>query len=134
LAAAEAVCGEPLALDYLAQLHECSLIQTSDSGSSRADEIRFRMMESLREYAAEKLEGQGAILTRERHLKRYTELAVHLSAQFKGPGQADALDRVTDEYANISAALSFCLESGRAGEGIELANAVGHFWTVRGQF
>ena len=49
--AAEAVCEEPLALDHLAQLRECSLVLTDDSGL----DMRFRMLETLREYAAERL-------------------------------------------------------------------------------
>src|SRR5262249_39660298 len=44
--AAETVCEEPLALDYLAQLQECSLVSATENG----EEMRFRMLETLREF------------------------------------------------------------------------------------
>ncbi len=49
--AAEAVCDEPLALDYLALLRECSLIQVEET----KDGIRFRMLETLREFGVQQL-------------------------------------------------------------------------------
>jgi hypothetical protein len=52
--AAEAVCDEPMALDALAQLRECSLVQTEE----RPDWIRFRMLETLREFGGEHLTGE----------------------------------------------------------------------------
>src|SRR5262249_18254191 len=56
--AAEAVCEEPLALNYLAQLLECSLVlaeETEDEG------MRFRMLETLREFGGEQLTRQEAV-------------------------------------------------------------------------
>ena len=47
LEAAESVCEEPLAMDYLTQLHEHSLIQTEEQG----EEMRFRLLETLRAIA-----------------------------------------------------------------------------------
>src|SRR5262249_47748769 len=49
--AAEAVCEEPLAVDYLAQLRDASLILAEERG----EEMRFRMLETVREYAMEQL-------------------------------------------------------------------------------
>src|SRR5439155_12398997 len=51
LEAAEAVCDEPLALDSLEQLRECSLVKAVETGS----EMRFRLLETVREYGAEQL-------------------------------------------------------------------------------
>ena len=62
--AAEAVCEEPLALDYLAQLRECSLVLAEETRGGR---MRFRMLESLREYAANNYLAEGRPLNRERH-------------------------------------------------------------------
>src|SRR5438046_7599962 len=50
--AAEQVCEEPLALDYLEQLRECSLMLSGDAEDSA---LRFRMLETLREYGQERL-------------------------------------------------------------------------------
>src|SRR5262249_53248175 len=52
---AEAVCNEPLALDALAQLRECSLVLAEEDG----EETRFRMLETLREFGQEYLEASG---------------------------------------------------------------------------
>ena len=54
LEAAETVCQEPLALDLLAQLRECSLVLTEEKGA----EIRFRMLETLLEFGQEQLKGE----------------------------------------------------------------------------
>src|SRR5207249_11216154 len=55
LEAAEAVCAEPKALLYLEQLRECSLVQAVETGG----EMRFRLLETLREYGAEQLEPEA---------------------------------------------------------------------------
>src|SRR5205823_4747907 len=71
--AAEKVCEEPLALDYLEQLRECSLVLPGDADS---DSLRFRMLESLREYGQERLTERKEIdALRERHLAHFVALA-----------------------------------------------------------
>src|SRR4028118_1921956 len=51
--AAEAVCEEPLALDYLEHLRECSLVLAEGAEGTASGTIRFRMLETLREFAAQ---------------------------------------------------------------------------------
>lgn len=133
LSAVEIVCGEPLALDYLAQLQECSLIQAVNSGDGRADEIRFRMMQSLREYASAKLAPEDEAEARERHGLYFTELAVQESNEMNGPRQAAALSRMDRDYDNISSALAYYARLKKSAEGLVLANACGHFWNARGR-
>src|SRR5205823_11437639 len=50
--ASEQVCEEPLALDYLEQLRECSLVHHAETDP---DSLRFGMLETLREYGHERL-------------------------------------------------------------------------------
>src|SRR5207248_6883379 len=69
--AAEAVCDEALALDMLAQLRECSLVTTQDSGSG----VRFRMLETLREYAESQLPPDEVSGLKARHLEFFAMLA-----------------------------------------------------------
>ena len=70
--AAEHVCEEPLALDYLEQLRECSLVLLSETGS---DALRFRMLETLREYGLERLaERKEVDPIRLRHLSYFLTL------------------------------------------------------------
>ena len=69
--AAEAVCGEPQALEHLEELRECSLILAEQTQG----EIRFRMLETLREYAAEQLDPEEDAALRHRHAEYYLALA-----------------------------------------------------------
>ncbi len=59
--AAEAVCAEPLALDYLAQLQDASLVEATEKETTNQQEqrvpiVRFHLLETLREYAWDQLE------------------------------------------------------------------------------
>jgi non-specific serine/threonine protein kinase len=72
LAAAETVCEEPLALDYLAELRESSFVLAEEEG----EETRFRMLETLREFAHECLAASGETESvRRRHAHFYLDLA-----------------------------------------------------------
>src|SRR5205085_2344806 len=83
--AAEQVCEEPLALDYLEQLRECSLVL---AGDAEGDAVRFRMLETLREYGQERLaESKEADALRQRHLSRFLALAEEADERLQGPNQ-----------------------------------------------
>src|SRR5207249_8019695 len=108
--AAEALCeeGAPAlagpALDYLAQLRDCSLLLTEEG----AEGIRFRMLETVREYAAELLETGGeAEATRRRHAAHFVALAESAEPELRGPSQAAWLDRLEADHDNFRAALDF---------------------------
>ncbi|HLV81487.1 MAG TPA: BTAD domain-containing putative transcriptional regulator, partial [Chthonomonadaceae bacterium] len=73
LEAAQEVCEEPEALDPLEQLREASLVVAEVEADST--EIRFRMLETIREFAAEKLKPEWAADLRERHRDYFLALA-----------------------------------------------------------
>jgi predicted ATPase len=104
LAAAEAVCSEPLARDHLAQLRACSLVVAEANG----EETRFRMLETLREHAAEQLEGGEEIAPlRRKHAGFFLALVEEVD-----PGQRLAervlwTERLETEHANLRAALDW---------------------------
>src|SRR5205823_9285839 len=93
LEAAEAVCEEPLALDMLAQLRECSLVSTQEGESG----IRFRMLESLREYAEVQLSVEERASLRGRHADFFVAEAEEAETRLKGPEQALRLNRLQTE-------------------------------------
>ncbi|HLJ78016.1 MAG TPA: tetratricopeptide repeat protein [Acidobacteriaceae bacterium] len=127
--AAEAVCEEPLALDYLAQLRECSLVLTDEAGS----EMRFRMLETLREYASERLSAadQGAV--QQRHRDYFLRLAEEAKEKLIGPDQGVSLNKLEVEHDNLRLALTFCVEEPKGAEtGLRLSAALWKFWETRG--
>jgi len=136
LAAAEAVCGgEPLAaedvLDLLGSLVEKSLVMLQE----RDDGARYLMLETIREYAREKLaqRGDDAAAVAVRHCDHYFELAKAARNGLTGPQQADWLWRVEVEHDNIRSAIALSL-SGSVDPviAVKFAVAMQGFWILRG--
>ena len=106
LAAAEHVCGdEPLAaddvLDLLTSLIEKSIVMLEE----REDATRYRMLETIRDYALEKAQAAGGMVTTAvRHCEHYAALAADANRGLKGPEQATWLWRLELELDNIRAA------------------------------
>ncbi len=130
LAAAEAVCEERMALDYLAQLRESSLVITEED----RDGIRFRMLETLREYGWEKLAAreEDAIL-RDRHRNYFLALAEQAEPKLVGADQARWFARLEMEHDNLRSVLDWCKARDDGAEaGLQLAGALSRFWRTRG--
>jgi predicted ATPase len=123
LEAAEAVCDEPLAVDALAELRECSLLSCS------GEELRFSMLETLREFAFEQLEPAEREAVAQRHATHYAALAERAEPFLAGAEQGVWLDRLDAEQGNFRAAI----ESGPDIEAaLRIAGALRHHWIVRG--
>ncbi len=104
LAAAEAVCDEPAALDRLEELRACSLVLAGEDGTAREGQVRFRMLDTLSEYAAGQLSPPDLADARRRHLGYFLLLAEEAEPQLHGPRQGEWLDRLETERANFRAA------------------------------
>ncbi len=99
-------------LDLLARLVEKSLVIADIEGD------RYRMLETVRQYAHGKLEEAGGVdAARERHLACYVRLAEAARAELVGPEQGVWLERLDRELDNLLAAHGWC---DRAVEGAEL--------------
>ena len=125
LEAAEGVCG--VTLESLATLVDNSLLRRRDS--------RFTMLETVRHFAVERLEEDGASELRRRHAEWLTELAETM-AERTSVGGEDAtvwLDRIQPEHDNIRAALAWSLEKDPE-LALRLASSLRLFWEVRGHF
>ena len=136
LETAEAVAGEALGLEFgeildgVAALVDNGLVR---QGESAEGEPRFRMLETIREYAIERLSESGQLAdTRTRHLERYVQLAETAEPELTRSGQALWLERLTEENDNIRAALAWSFESGQVELGLRLAGALVRFWSIRG--
>ncbi|MFN2471116.1 MAG: tetratricopeptide repeat protein [Gaiellaceae bacterium] len=123
LEAAEAACG--CDLDVLASLLDKSLVR-------RDGEDRFAMLETIREYALERLEENGAEEARRAHAEYFLALAVEAETRLDGAVQLQTLNLLESEHDNLRAALGWALETGAGPErealGLRLAAALGSFW------
>jgi DNA-binding CsgD family transcriptional regulator/tetratricopeptide (TPR) repeat protein len=133
LDAAESVCvGDGLCsdeiLDVLSGLASKSLILTAE----HADEVRHSFLESLREYAAEKLRaaGEEAIL-QERHRAWFLALAEQAAPELRGPFQDRWLDRLDRERENLRAVQRNAVANGDAETTARLGGALWLFWWAR---
>jgi predicted ATPase/class 3 adenylate cyclase len=94
---------EPDVLEGLASLVNKSLVRQSDDGDGNA---RFRMLETIREYARERLDGNAALCARARraHASYYAEFARRQWDALTGTGRDAALDALTRELENVRTA------------------------------
>jgi non-specific serine/threonine protein kinase len=95
---------------------------------------RFRLLESLREYARDRLVATGdGEAAGERHRNWYLALAERLEqATWGGPEQAAAIRSLEAEHDNLRGALAWSLARGHASRALRLAGALGRFWEIRG--
>ena len=125
LDAAEAVCGATL--DALAALVDHSLLRQPVGGDAGP---RFAMLETVREYALERLSVAGEHGgTCRRHAEHFLALAERLEPTIREPSTLDALAR---DHDNLRAALAFFRAAPAPGPELRLCAAVARFWYVRG--
>jgi predicted ATPase len=124
LAAAEDICGA--GLDALQSLVDKSLL--------RFDEDRFTMLETIREYAVERLEASGeADAVRRRHADFF--LAFAESANMSAEGDyGRRYDILPSEQDNLRGAIDWALEAGEIELGLRLGVALENFWVITDPF
>jgi non-specific serine/threonine protein kinase len=134
LHSAEAVAGagfdSPVGvLDRLAALVDKSLLQADDAGS-----VRYRLLETVREYATAKLLARSqtaATALRAAHRDYYLALAETAAPHLIGDGQIEWLDRLQLEFDNLRAAISYSLQDSSPDAGLRLGRALSYFWLYR---
>ncbi|MFF4971152.1 BTAD domain-containing putative transcriptional regulator [Streptomyces sp. NPDC001083] len=128
LAAAEAVCG-PAALEALGSLVDKSLVVAAPSGDGT---MRYRLLETVAEYAGERLDESGRRSAAERdHLTYYRELARTTDPQLRSPGQRAAIERMERESENLRAALQRAVATGDEQEALCLVLSLAWYWQMR---
>jgi predicted ATPase/class 3 adenylate cyclase len=138
LEAIEAICdaGGDLpvdVLDGLASLVDESLLKQEEGVGG---EPRFVMLETIHEFAREKLQESGdAEVLRRLHAEYFLALAEEAEPAVEGEQQPAWLDRLEEEHDNIRAALSWSLGQGQDAElALRMGAALGEFWYLRGHF
>jgi predicted ATPase len=133
--ATEAVSGPAAELgaavfDGVASLVEKSLLR-QDEGP--AGEPRFLMLETIREYALDRLErsGEGELL-RQRHAHYFVALAEEAEPEILGADQMLWLERLEAERDNFRAALGWLLARGDTERALRLIGSLRRAWVARG--
>ncbi len=133
LEAAESVCewGELEAgdaLNLLSRLVDASLVIADEQEGAR----RYRLLESVREYAAEKLEAVGETETiRDAHLRYFLSLAEEAEPKLIGAEQSHWLKCLEAEHDNLRAALKWAVDNNTR---LQLAASLWRFWSMRSHF
>jgi prepilin-type N-terminal cleavage/methylation domain-containing protein/prepilin-type processing-associated H-X9-DG protein len=127
--AAAAVCDEPLALDRLAQLEECSLIE---SEAAERGDVRFQMLETLREFAAEQLSPGERAEAERRHAGYFVDLLGRTFRDLHGPDRILWLDRLDRQLENLRVAGDWCVRHGGAEAALRYGALIWWFLFLRG--
>jgi len=132
LGAAEMVCaGEQLEAEevsaLLAQLTQKSLVVAGAGG--------YRLLETIRVYAAERLEDAGeAAALRASHARFYLALAEQAEPELTGRHQEEWFERLEAERANLRSAIEWSLSHGQEEWALRLVGALVLFWRIRCRF
>ncbi|MFC9358326.1 protein kinase [Rhodococcus sp. NPDC057014] len=123
---------EPAGLiDLVASLVDKSILIREGSGAV----VRFRMLETLREYGREKLEQDSTLSDlQRRHHSWYRQFALQAESEWIGPRQVAWLARLEREQPNLREAMEYGLSTAAdsADAGLEIATALYPFWVSRG--
>ena len=134
LDAAEEVCSEGgiarvNVLDIVTRLVDRSLVQVGEEASA----ARYRLLETIRQYAWERLAESGERdLVRARHLRYFVELAERAESEMGSDGLLRWLQALDAENDNIRAAFDSSVQSNAGEACLRLCSALWHFWMVRG--
>jgi predicted ATPase/DNA-binding CsgD family transcriptional regulator len=128
--AVEAVCATSgSVVRLLPALVDKSLVSTAGG-----DTPRYRLLESLRAYAAERPAARGADAdVRQRHAAHYLAVAELAAGRLRGPEQRAWLDRLTTEQPNLRAALDHSVGTGDIETAFRWISALELFWDGTGQ-
>jgi len=134
LKAAEDVCaGDGIesyeVLDLLTQLVNKSLVVVIEH--SQSGETRYRMLETIRQYAREKhLESGDSEIIRQQHLTYFVKLTEQAKTELHRSNQAFWLNKLDDELDNLRASLEWAL-SGNGEDGLQIITNTARFWFLR---
>ncbi len=114
-------------LEQLAQLLDKSLVQAQQGTGG---ELRFTLLETIREYATEQLQASGEeAAVQERHAHYFLRLAEEAELHLYHPERDLWLERLEREDANLRAALAWCKANQDTVEiGLRLAGALSFYW------
>ena len=118
-------------LPTLESLVDNSLVRTE----TRRGQARFRLLETIREYALERLrDGGNWAGAHDRHAAYFLALAQPAGDELQDPGQLAWLNRLDSEHDNLAAAMSWCLEQDQLEPALHVMWVTWRFWWMHGHF
>ncbi|MFM9367532.1 ATP-binding protein, partial [Streptomyces sp. Da 82-17] len=115
--------------DLIGSLVDKSLVVAAPSDSGA---MRYRLLETVAEYAGAHLDAAGDRPAAERaHLVHYRELARRADPELRGAGQKQAIARIEREYENLRTALRRAMDAGDEQEGLSLVLSLCWYWQMR---
>ena len=116
-------------MDTLGALVDSSLIRPQ----TRSGEPRFALLETIREYALDRLRnGDEWTEAHDRHAAYFLALAQPADADLTGAGQLAWLDRLETEHDNLWAAMYWLAGHGPLEQAVHLSQVTWRFWWLRG--
>jgi predicted ATPase len=137
LPAAEALCppdegdagGPGPVMEALGSLVDSSLVRAE----TRGDQPRFSLLETIRDYALERLAGGGeCVQAHDRHAAYFQTLAEPSEAELAGPGQLAWLRRMEADHDNARATMAWLAGQGHVDQAAHLFLMTWRFWWLRG--
>jgi predicted ATPase/DNA-binding winged helix-turn-helix (wHTH) protein len=124
------------ALDRIDRLVSKSLVLAEPAPAPEGVDLgmRYRLLETIREYALERLAEQGSEQEiRTRHAHHFARLAERADPELRGPGQVAWMHRLDAAEDNLRAALNRSLDTEDVACGLRLANGLGWYGLMRGK-
>lgn len=124
-------------LSLLAALHDKSLLAvehgaSGDIGHGGSARPRYRMLETVRQYAQQRLDESGeASAARTRHAEHFLALAESAAPHLRGRDQPQWMARLREEQENLVAAMTWCVQADSPIDpqwGLRLAVATSRYW------
>ncbi|MBL8064525.1 MAG: tetratricopeptide repeat protein [Chthonomonadaceae bacterium] len=125
---AESVLDTPVALDTLAELVDFSLVQTTET---KGGQVRFSMLDTLREYSAAVSPPDELAECRKRMAQGVTRLVETSERLLEGPRQVAVLDKLELERSNIAEALAWAIENEELETMLRICGASWRFWHLK---
>ena len=116
-------------IEQLSSLVESSLLLSEHDN----EEVRFRILGTIREFGREALTTSGESLGVQRRFSEFfAKLAQDMASELMGPRQAEMLARLDLDIDNFRAALNWLIENGETKSSLDFASALWNFWNIRG--
>lgn len=119
------------ALELLPALVDKSLVAVD----SERDESRYRLLETLRQFARDRLDESGtADEFRQRHARWFRDLSVEAGLNIRGPQEQLWWERIDTELDNLRQAMTWAIESGEPALALEIAGGFWRFWWFKARW
>jgi len=129
LEAARTVCQEEQAFDFLYLLLSCSLVISEE----KSEQVRFRLLETLREFGQEQLSPDERMDLAQRHTDHFLHLAEEIKPHLLGSEPPPWLEKIQADYDNLRAALAWLhSQTATIDTEFQLAKTLLTFWYQRG--